>query len=127
MWLVCKSPLGHLGVQVGRDTLVSGGSAEVSVSTSTDARSDGAYWHAAPAKVLVDERKSQDLLAGGYMVVRLPENDLPLLAIGHPGTERGTGVLHGGRVDAPVTVVALAFRRRQARWPISPGRQARLL
>ncbi|EFV14354.2 hypothetical protein HMPREF9336_00804 [Segniliparus rugosus ATCC BAA-974] len=45
---------------------------------------DGAYWHAAPAKVLVDERKSLDLLAAGYAVVRLREDDLAPLAITHP-------------------------------------------
>jgi len=36
------------------------------------------------AKVLVDERKSADLLAAGCMVVRLREDDLPPLAINHP-------------------------------------------
>jgi hypothetical protein len=45
---------------------------------------DGAYWHAAPAKVLVDECKSQDLLAAGCLVVRLREDDLPPLVINHP-------------------------------------------
>ncbi len=45
---------------------------------------DGAYWHAAPAKVLVDERKSSDLLTAGYAVVRLREDNLPPLAIDHP-------------------------------------------
>jgi hypothetical protein len=45
---------------------------------------DGAYWHAAPAKVLVDERKSIDLLAAAYLVVRLREDDLPPLPIKHP-------------------------------------------
>jgi hypothetical protein len=45
---------------------------------------DGAYWHAAPAKVLTDERKTADLLAAGYFVVRLREDDLPSLSIGHP-------------------------------------------
>jgi hypothetical protein len=45
---------------------------------------DGAYWHAAPAKVLVDECKSEDLLAAGCVVVRLREDDLPPLAINHP-------------------------------------------
>ncbi|MDX8035871.1 zinc-ribbon domain-containing protein [Lentzea sp. BCCO 10_0856] len=45
---------------------------------------DGAYWHAAPAKVLVDERKSQDLLAAGYLVVRLREDSLPPLAVADP-------------------------------------------
>lgn len=45
---------------------------------------DGAYWHAAPAKVLTDERKTADLLAAGYLVVRLREDDLPPLPVGHP-------------------------------------------
>ena len=45
---------------------------------------DGAYWHRAPAKVLVDERKSLDLLAAGFAVVRLREDDLPSLGIDHP-------------------------------------------
>lgn len=45
---------------------------------------DGAYWHGAPAKVLVDQCKSQDLLAAGFVVVRLREDDLPHLAIDHP-------------------------------------------
>ncbi|ABH00632.1 conserved hypothetical protein (plasmid) [Rhodococcus jostii RHA1] len=45
---------------------------------------DGAYWHSAPAKVLVDERKSRDLLAAGCLVVRLREDDLPTLGIDHP-------------------------------------------
>ncbi|MCZ4563961.1 zinc-ribbon domain-containing protein [Rhodococcus sp. IEGM 1401] len=45
---------------------------------------DGAYWHRAPAKILVDERKSRDLLAAGFWVVRLREDDLPALGIDHP-------------------------------------------
>lgn len=45
---------------------------------------DGAYWHRADAKVLVDQRKSEDLLAAGYAVVRLREDDLPSLGIEHP-------------------------------------------
>ncbi len=45
---------------------------------------DGAYWHEAPAKVLVDTAKSRDLLAAGYHVVRLREDDLPPLAIDEP-------------------------------------------
>ena len=45
---------------------------------------DGAYWHSADAKVLVDQRKSRDLLAAGCVVVRLREDDLPSLAIDHP-------------------------------------------
>ena len=45
---------------------------------------DGVHWHSAAAKVLVDERKSLDLLAAGCVVVRLRENDLPPLAIDNP-------------------------------------------
>lgn len=44
---------------------------------------DGAYWHQDPAKVLIDVRKSADLLAAGYLVVRLREDDLPSLQINH--------------------------------------------
>lgn len=44
---------------------------------------DGAYWHSAPAKVITDERKSLDLLAAGYLVIRLREDDLPRLPIDH--------------------------------------------
>lgn len=46
---------------------------------------DGAYWHRPEAKVLVDQRKTADLLRAGYTVVRLREDDLPSLAIDHPG------------------------------------------
>lgn len=42
---------------------------------------DGAYWHAPEAKRLVDQRKSLDLLAAGYLVVRLRENDLATLGV----------------------------------------------
>ncbi|MEZ0342150.1 hypothetical protein ACAG25_19475, partial [Mycobacterium sp. pV006] len=42
---------------------------------------DGSYWHSAPAKQLVDQRKSRDLLAAGYLVVRLREDTLPSLGI----------------------------------------------
>lgn len=42
---------------------------------------DGAYWHREPAKVLTDVRKTADLLAAGYRVVRLREDDLPPLEI----------------------------------------------
>lgn len=45
---------------------------------------DGAHWHMPPAKVLVDTSKNADLLAAGYLVVRLREDDLPSLAVGHP-------------------------------------------
>lgn len=45
---------------------------------------DGAYWHAAPPKILIDERKSIDLLAAGHLVVRLREDDLPPLRIENP-------------------------------------------
>lgn len=42
---------------------------------------DGAYWHSAPAKLMVDQRKSRDLLAAGFLVVRLREDGLPTLGI----------------------------------------------
>jgi hypothetical protein len=45
---------------------------------------DGVYWHRTKAKILVDQRKSLDLLAAGYVVVRLREDDLPALEIEHP-------------------------------------------
>jgi hypothetical protein len=45
---------------------------------------DGVYWHSAAAKLLVDHRKSLDLLAAGCVVVRLRENDLPPLGIDNP-------------------------------------------
>lgn len=44
---------------------------------------DGAYWHRAEAKMLVDDRKTQDLLADGYRVVRLREDDLAFLELEH--------------------------------------------
>ena len=44
---------------------------------------DGAYWHASPEQMVVDERKTRDLLAAGYVVARLREDDLPPLAIDH--------------------------------------------
>ena len=44
---------------------------------------DGAYWHAPPAKQLVDECKTLDFLAAGYRVVRLREDPLPVLGIEH--------------------------------------------
>lgn len=46
---------------------------------------DGAYWHAPAPKLLVDRRKSLDLLAAGYRVVRLREDDLPSLDIADAG------------------------------------------
>lgn len=45
---------------------------------------DGAYWHGPPAKKLVDERKSRDLLAAGYLVVRLREDGLEPLPVSDP-------------------------------------------
>ena len=43
---------------------------------------DGAYWHA--NKATVDTAKSLDLLAAGWLVVRLREHPLPTLSIAHP-------------------------------------------
>ncbi|WP_162940124.1 zinc-ribbon domain-containing protein [Gryllotalpicola protaetiae] len=45
---------------------------------------DGSYWHSADAKRLVDERKTLDLLAAGFHVVRLREHPLELLDVEHP-------------------------------------------
>ncbi|MCO4263768.1 endonuclease domain-containing protein [Pseudarthrobacter sp. MDT3-26] len=44
---------------------------------------DGAYWHSAPAKIITDERKTLDLLAAGFLVIRLREDGLPRLPIHH--------------------------------------------
>ena len=43
---------------------------------------DGSYWHR--DKVATDRAKSLDLLAGGFIVVRLREDPLPSLRIAHP-------------------------------------------
>ena len=43
---------------------------------------DGSYWHADKADI--DTAKSLDLLAAGYLVVRLREHPLPALAINDP-------------------------------------------
>ncbi|WP_459793246.1 hypothetical protein [Arthrobacter sp. AD-310] len=45
---------------------------------------DGAYWHRPEAKILTDRYKSLDLLAAGYLVVRLREDDLPSLNVIDP-------------------------------------------
>jgi hypothetical protein len=45
---------------------------------------DGAYWHSPDAKRLVDERKTLDLLAAGYTVVRLREHPLDMIGLEHP-------------------------------------------
>lgn len=45
---------------------------------------DGAHWHRPEAKILTDRAKSLDLLAAGYLVIRLREDDLPSLAIDDP-------------------------------------------
>ncbi|MEE2060398.1 helix-turn-helix domain-containing protein [Rhodococcus artemisiae] len=45
---------------------------------------DGVYWHRRDAKILVDQRKSLDLLSAGCVVVRLREDDLPTLEIEDP-------------------------------------------
>ncbi|MFD0396768.1 zinc-ribbon domain-containing protein [Kitasatospora sp. NPDC127121] len=44
---------------------------------------DGSYWHADKADV--DEEKSRDLPAAGYLVARLREHPLPALPIDDPG------------------------------------------
>lgn len=43
---------------------------------------DGGYWHA--DRVEVDTRKSRDLLAAGYLIVRLRDQGLPSLGINDP-------------------------------------------
>lgn len=45
---------------------------------------DGAHWHRPEAKILTDRSKSLDLLAAGYLVVRLREDNLPSLDIDDP-------------------------------------------
>lgn len=45
---------------------------------------DGAHWHRPEAKILTDRSKSMDLLAAGYLVIRLREDDLPSLDIDDP-------------------------------------------
>jgi hypothetical protein len=42
---------------------------------------DGAYWHAGEEKTAIDVEKSLDLIADGYLVVRLRESPLPPLPI----------------------------------------------
>jgi hypothetical protein len=77
------------GITIRHPAFTSRKSWTTDISVDVDGRSlvieyDGAYWHGAPAKILIDERKSQDLLAAGYLVVRLREDGLPGLAIDHP-------------------------------------------
>jgi hypothetical protein len=45
---------------------------------------DGAHWHKPEPKILTDRAKSLDLLAAGYLVIRLREDDLPSLDIKDP-------------------------------------------
>ena len=63
---------------------------------------DGRRWHSGDDKVAVDIRKTTDLLAAGFMVVRLREHGLESLGIEHPryrefmvisGTPRAMGVI----------------------------------
>ncbi|ROR38145.1 hypothetical protein [Kitasatospora cineracea] len=44
---------------------------------------DGSYWHT--DKNDIDTEKSRDLLAAGYLVVRLREHPLPALPVDDPG------------------------------------------
>ena len=44
----------------------------------------GAHWHRPEAKILTDQYNSLDLLAAGYVVIRLREDDLPSLNIKDP-------------------------------------------
>lgn len=59
-------------------------SADISADIGGRVEYDGAYWHREPAKVMTDVRKTADLLAAGYLVVRLREDDLPPLEISSP-------------------------------------------
>jgi hypothetical protein len=77
------------GVTLRDDAFKTRTSWTTDISVDLDGRTlvieyDGAYWHAAEAKILVDERKSQDLLAAGHLLVRLREDALPPLSIDHP-------------------------------------------
>lgn len=77
------------GATLRHDAFTTRRSWTTDISVELDGRTlvmeyDGAYWHAAAPKVLVDEGKSEDLLAAGCLVVRLREDDLPPLNIDHP-------------------------------------------
>ncbi|MFZ2527493.1 MAG: zinc-ribbon domain-containing protein [Rhodococcus sp. (in: high G+C Gram-positive bacteria)] len=77
------------GITIQHDAFISRRSWTTDISVEHQGRTvvieyDGAYWHRADAKILVDQRKSLDLLAAGCMVVRLREDDLPSLGIEHP-------------------------------------------
>lgn len=56
---------------------------ELSGSRRLAVEYDGSYWHT--DKTDVDEEKSRDLLAAGYLVARLREHPLPALPIDDPG------------------------------------------
>lgn len=45
---------------------------------------DGAYWHRGELKQLIDASKSRDLIAAGYIVIRLREDSLPPLKVEAP-------------------------------------------
>lgn len=98
------------GIRVQDEAFTSRKSWTVDIAVETSGRTlvieyDGAYWHSAPAKVLIDERKSRDLLAAGYAVVRLREDDLPELGIDHPLYREIRVLSHLPRPDAVMTTV----------------------
>ena len=67
---------------------------------------DGDYWHRAPAKLMVDERKSKDLLDAGYVVVRLREDDLPPLPVTDPRYREIRVYSTAPRPDAVMTEIS---------------------
>ncbi|WP_216698853.1 zinc-ribbon domain-containing protein, partial [Arthrobacter sp. H20] len=109
---------------------------------------DGAYWHSPEAKVEVDRRKSLDLLAAGYRVVRLREDDLPSSVLDRPTISscrsirrlRGLRTLfpgsqHGGLPRAGMVGSAdsrgpwtgsgtTLFLQAELQYPVSAGRSA---
>ena len=76
------------GQAVVDDTFIHGARWRVDISAVTQTglriavEYDGAYWHS--DKTTIDTAKSLDLLAAGWLVVRLREHPLPGLPINHP-------------------------------------------
>lgn len=82
---------------------------------------DGVYWHRTKAKILVDQRKSLDLLAAGYVVVRLREDDLPP---SRSSTEvSGDSGVFGGAAPPNRHGRHSQLDRRPTNWLISRGCQ----
>lgn len=82
------------------DILAAAGDAELVIEY------DGEYWHQAPAKLMVDERKSRDLLSAGYAVVRLREDDLPPLDVTDPRYREIRVYSTAPRPDAVMTEIS---------------------